>query len=93
VILTTTASIRTLVKEVEQKVSIMFKEYIVVILLHLVLVKDTKAKEDVIKMEEIRVLDNESLLDKAIGNCAHRPTRWAKLFSVNPPVSLVIRCL
>jgi hypothetical protein len=63
----------------------MFKEYIVVLLLHLLLIKDSEAKEDVIKMELIN--DFEIVLDKAIGNCAHRPTRRSKLFSVTPPVS------
>jgi hypothetical protein len=63
----------------------MFKEYIIVILLHLLLIKDTKAKEDVIKMEKL--YDYDTTLDIAIGNCAHRPTRRKKLFSVYPPVS------
>jgi hypothetical protein len=63
----------------------MFKEYIVVILLQLLLITGSKAKEDVIKMEEIS--DYEIVLDNLIGNCSHRPTIRSKLFSGTPPVS------
>jgi hypothetical protein len=64
----------------------MFKEYMVVILLHVLIIKDTKAKEDVIKIEKITDWYDIGL-DHAIGNCGHRPTIRSKLFSFTPPVS------
>jgi hypothetical protein len=63
----------------------MFKGYIAVILLHLLLIKENKAKEDDIKMIERQ--DYSIMLDTAIGSCAQRPTIRSKLFLANPPVS------
>jgi hypothetical protein len=63
----------------------MFKEYIVLILLRFLLIRETEAKEHIMEMEEIE--DRIANFDDAIENCTQRPTRKAKLFTVIPPVS------
>jgi hypothetical protein len=63
----------------------MLKEYIVVILLHLLLIRETKAKDDTIEWRQLYHMDTD--LDNAIGNCSRRPKIRTKLFSANPPVS------
>jgi hypothetical protein len=63
----------------------MLKEYIVVILLHLLLINETKAKEDDIKLT--KWYDGITALDDAEGNCAQWPPRGFTAFYANPPVS------
>jgi hypothetical protein len=61
------------------------QEFIIVILLHLVLIKETKAKADVIEMKDM--WSGTTTFGDAVENCAQRPTRTSKVFSANPPVS------
>jgi hypothetical protein len=63
----------------------MLKEYVVVILLHLLLIKETKAKEDDIELT--KWFDQKTEYDDAEGNCAQWPQRRFTAFSANPPVS------
>jgi hypothetical protein len=63
----------------------MLKEYIVLILLHLLVIKESKSKEDAITMKEI--WEGDTTFDDAIGNCAQRPSIKKKLFIGSPPVS------
>jgi hypothetical protein len=63
----------------------MLKVFIAVILLPLLLIKGSTAKEDNIVMTELRGYTTK--LDNAIGNCTTRPAIEYKMFTVNPPVS------
>jgi hypothetical protein len=65
----------------------MLKEYIVVIFLHLLLIHETKAKEDTVQLVEAG--DITVSPDEAIGNCEKRTSRKGKIFVGNPPVSKV----
>jgi hypothetical protein len=64
----------------------MLKEYIAVIVLHLLLIDKAKAKEDEIKIEKL-VTHGGTSFDDAIGNCTTRPGRVYDAYVFNPPVS------
>jgi hypothetical protein len=51
----------------------MLKEYIVLILLYLLRIRESKAKEDVIEKNEI--WDSIITFADAVGNCAKQPAR------------------
>jgi hypothetical protein len=62
----------------------MFKRFILVILLHTLLTKETESKEDIVQLSEW--YESTTLFDDAIVNYTQRPTR-SKLFFASPPVS------
>jgi hypothetical protein len=62
----------------------MFKEYMIVILLHLLLIEKAKAKE---ALEISKSLSGSTPFDDAIGMCIDRPGRNFDTYLFNPPVS------
>jgi hypothetical protein len=64
----------------------MFKEFIITIVLHLLVVKENEAKEDEFVISKLYTRAATSF-DDAMGNCAERPTRKADGFTFYPAVS------
>jgi hypothetical protein len=63
----------------------MFKEYMIVILLHLLLIEKAKAKEEALEIS--KSLSGSTPFDDAIGMCIDRPGRNFDTYLFNPPVS------
>jgi hypothetical protein len=63
----------------------MFKYFIIVIFLHVIMTKEIHGREEDIELARWGDWDTE--YDDAIGNCDRRPHRKSMWFTAKPPVS------